>query len=106
MCLSNRTKDSETPLQTIVREVKEETGFNINAKRILFMGTSHKNNHLEFFVECSFIEGSFKPSNEVIDFKWIDDNPNITVLHGYYSILKQNSERSSNDIGYYEVIWQ
>lgn len=100
-------KKGETPLATIAREVKEETGFIIESKKILFIGSSPERNHLEYFVEGKFKSGKFKPSSEIIDYKWVEEKPDEPLLEGYYSVLnKVLIKEESCCIGYYEVNWK
>jgi 8-oxo-dGTP pyrophosphatase MutT (NUDIX family) len=64
---------NETPQQSLVREVREETGLIVEVKDLIRLGTRmpgdfgvpHTTYHLEFF--CEFLAGTFTESHETTD---------------------------------------
>ena len=63
-------KKGENPFTALIREVKEETNFDIVPKRLLALGSSKKTSHLEFVVEAELKGEEFKPSLEVENYSW------------------------------------
>lgn len=60
----------ERPSSAIVREVKEETGCNIEVKRLLLTCESPRRNHLTVVFLCTELSGEFIPSAEVTDCRY------------------------------------
>jgi 8-oxo-dGTP pyrophosphatase MutT (NUDIX family) len=64
---------NETPQQSLIREVKEETGLIVNVKDLIRLatrmpgdfGVPHTTYHLEFF--CEVLAGTFTESHETTD---------------------------------------
>ncbi len=60
----------ERPSLAIVREVKEETGCNVEVKRLLLSCESPRRNHLTVVFLCTELRGEFIPSAEVTAFRY------------------------------------
>ena len=65
-------KKGETPFETLKREIKEETNFEITPIRILNVNSTKTRPHLEFLVEADLIKSMFIPSKEVSYYCWIE----------------------------------
>ena len=99
-------RKGENPLDTIVREIKEETNFNVQPKRLLSIGSSKKFLHLEFVVEVLYLDGEFIPSNEVSNFSWVSPTDVIDTLNVFCCILNDNGVlNESNFVSTYTVKW-
>ena len=94
---------SESPLSTLVREVKEETGFVIEPKRISLLGTSPTRYHMEFYVEAKMIGGTFQPSNEVSDYKWVEDKSDNPFLENYNNLCRNSKISDEQNLGFYSL---
>src|SRR5262245_7633744 len=64
---------NESPLTSLAREVREETGFVVAPERLLSIGAAGAHAHLEFIVAARLQGGQFRPSREVTDYQWMSD---------------------------------
>ncbi|MFU2206773.1 NUDIX hydrolase [Streptococcus pluranimalium] len=69
----------ESILSNTIKEVKEETGFDVEAKRLVAVHDKRKNNAsntairvIKHFVLCHYISGSFQPNSETLDAKYFE----------------------------------
>jgi len=76
-------KAGEHPKETIEREVKEETGFEVSADERLKIRTDRDNARLDIIYVGAFLGGVFSPSKEVPEAKLakFDDLPKIPSSH-------------------------
>ncbi len=102
---SGWSKKGETPMQTIVREVKEETGLVVESNKLLLIGNSDDKCHIEYIVEARFVEGTFCPGYQVDKIKWLEDKPDEPMLEGIRPLLKLIDQLKDNEIGWYTVNW-
>ncbi|MEQ9763751.1 NUDIX hydrolase [Streptococcus sp. ZJ151] len=71
----------ESILSNTIKEVKEETGFEVEAKRLVAVQDKRKNNQsntavrvIKHFVLCHYIRGAFQANSETLDAKYFDLN--------------------------------
>ncbi|WP_341931315.1 NUDIX hydrolase [Streptococcus pluranimalium] len=69
----------ESILSNTIKEVKEETGFDVEAKRLVAVHDKRKNNQantalrvIKHFVLCHYISGSFQANSETLDAKYFE----------------------------------
>lgn len=55
----------EHPEDGVKREVREETGLEVQIERLLFAETAPNNNHISLIYLCRMYGGAFKPSYEI-----------------------------------------
>ena len=69
----------ESPECGIMREVWEETGFEVNVERLLFAESAKEFPHVSLIYSCRIVGGSFKPNLETSQAKFfsIDDLPDV-----------------------------
>jgi 8-oxo-dGTP diphosphatase len=94
----------ESPLQTLEREVLEESGLVVTADRLLLLGTTRDRPKLEFVVGGRLVSGTFRPSLEVSEMGWFAANeyPPLAVFH--HLILNQLTTTNGH-MGWYEAPW-
>jgi len=94
-------EESETPKQAVVREVKEETGFDIEVIRLSGIYIRPHNNGVIFNFFAKVIGGEEKPHpDEVREIAWfkIDDLPKETVAH--------KNERIQDALDVHDVVFK
>lgn len=71
----------ESILSNTIKEVKEETGFDVKDKRLVAVHDKRKNNQantalrvIKHFVLCHYISGSFQANSETLDAKYFELN--------------------------------
>lgn len=71
----------ETPEEGVRREVHEETGWQIEIERLLFVKTWTPD-RVGLYYLCRIADGDFQPSDEVSEFGYFapDDLPNVRPL--------------------------
>lgn len=69
----------ESILSNTIKEVKEETGFDVEAERLVAVQDKRKNNQantavrvIKHFVLCHYISGSFQANSETLDAKYFE----------------------------------
>ncbi|WP_242258837.1 NUDIX hydrolase [Streptococcus thoraltensis] len=69
----------ESILSNTIKEVEEETGFEVAAKRLVAVLDKRKNNQantavrvIKHFVLCHYISGAFQANSETLDAKYFD----------------------------------
>ena len=69
----------EEPEDAVVREVKEELGFDIKTKKLLMTKNANAKNILGLFYWCEITGGCFNPTLEVSEIKYfaLDDLPGV-----------------------------
>jgi 8-oxo-dGTP diphosphatase len=95
----------ETPLATLEREVCEETGLQVNAERLLLIGTCPDRPKLEFVVAGRLIEGEFRRSREVDAIRWWLPGEKIALPHRQRSMLAHIATLPPGEVGYYSMPW-
>lgn len=82
-----RMEYGECAEETIVREIFEETGLNINPVKLLDTWNLVKDDFhaTGVFFLCEVIDGEFKLSDEHDELKWLDlSNKELDILHDNY----------------------
>ena len=74
-------ESGETPWQGVIREVKEETGLDVEIEKLLCVYSKPDKNALGFDFECKIVGGKITFSNESKEIKWFgkDEIPPNTV---------------------------
>jgi len=99
-------KKGETPFEAITREIKEETNFNIKPTRLLSVGSSKINSHLEFVVEAKYIDGTFAESSEISNYKWVSPSIIKDLKDVYCCSLNDNGGlNEDNNVSMYTANW-
>ena len=82
----------EEPDDAVIREVKEELGFDIKIKKLLTAKNAESKHILGLFYWCEITGGSFSPTLEVSEIKYfpLDDLPDVRPSD--LMLLKQLSE--------------
>lgn len=79
---------NESPSEAVIRETKEETGFNVSAKRLLALWDGQKHDHplhwphtYKCFFHCELISGTATENLEIsaIDFFAMDNLPPLST---------------------------
>ena len=100
-------RKGEDPLCAIAREIKEGTNFIVEPIRILSVGSSKKNSHLEFVVEAKFVGGEFRASNEIKDYSWVDASELKTTFEVFnFDINENGTLKEENCTSTYSVVWE
>ncbi len=83
----------EEPEDAVVREVKEEIGFDVEVKKLLMAKNANAKHILGLFYWCEIIGGHFSPTLEVSEIKYfaLDDLPDVRPSDVVF--LKQLSEK-------------
>lgn len=73
-------ESSEAPWEAVVREVKEETGFDVTVERLLGIYSKPEKNDIVFSFACTIVGGSRTVNSEARDIQFfsIDDMPHNT----------------------------
>ena len=84
-------KIGEEPVTAVVREVWEETGLEVEVKKLLLAKNSSANDQIGLFYWCDILGGTFRPSDEMSEIQYfdVDDLPDV-----YPSDVKLISELS------------
>ncbi|HOI31071.1 MAG TPA: NUDIX hydrolase [Melioribacteraceae bacterium] len=67
-------KKGESPFDSIVRELKEETNFDIIPQRIINVNSSANRSALEFIISAFYKSGEFIPNKEIGNYSWVDES--------------------------------
>jgi len=75
------TEDRESPIDTVKREVNEETGFNVEVLKLLGVYSKADRNNIVFSFLCKVISGKITLNDEAdrIEFFEVDELPANTV---------------------------
>ena len=73
--------DGEAPWDCVVREVKEETGFNIIVEKLIGLYSKPENNDLVFSYKCKIVSGEIQINEEAkkIEYFYFDELPQNTI---------------------------
>ena len=83
----------EEPEDAVIREVKEEIGFDVEVRKLLLAKNANAKHIFGLFYWCEIVGGQFKPTFEVSEIKYfaIDDLPDVRPSD--LVLLKQLSEK-------------
>ena len=100
-------KRGESPLDGLLREVKEETNFDVVPKRLLSIGTSDTHSHIEFVVEAEIMNGDFRTSSEIRNFKWVEPSSLLEIIKGFGCSFNTIGElNEGNMVSSYSFHWK
>ncbi len=95
----------ESPLETLEREVYEESGLRIGHTKLLLIGVTRDRPKFEFVVGGNVIGGSFTPSREVSEMGWFAPHEYPPLAPFHHAILRELANKPSNEVGWYEAPW-
>jgi len=74
-------EDGETPWQGVIREVKEETGLDVEVEKLLCVYSKPEKNKIGFDFKCKIIGGEITLNNEAKEIKYfkLDEIPKNTI---------------------------
>jgi ADP-ribose pyrophosphatase YjhB (NUDIX family) len=77
--LAGNLEYGEDPEAAIVRELREETGFEIEVQRLLQAVSAREEHHISLIYLCKIANGSFQPTPEISAIKYfsLDDLPHL-----------------------------
>ncbi len=95
----------ESPLAALAREVREESALQVEAQRLLLVGTNTDRPKVEFVVAGRVVGGTFRPSGEVNAAAWfaleeMPPNPRIQP------ILARAAALGPAEVGFYDLTWK
>lgn len=76
----------------MAREVKEETGFNVNFVKVLATKTGISPLRLDVWLLYAAAGGDFRPSSEVTEYRWIQPDSAPPLLKEQEIFLRENWE--------------
>ncbi len=85
-------KANEHPKVGLAREIMEETNFTVNVIKIIRTQTDHKG-RLDMCYFGVFVSGKFKPSEEVIEYKFVDPEKLPKLLDDQYRQISDGLKR-------------
>ena len=92
--LAGSLEYGEDPIKAIVRELREETDYDIEVTNLLNAVSANEDHHISLFYLCRIVSGNFKPSAEIshIDFFSINNLPDMlrtekTVIEKIYKSI-------------------
>ena len=87
------SKSKEHPLETLEREIAEESGLVVSADEQLHIRTDREASRLDITVVGTFIGGEFKPSNEVSEFGFFSFDNLPQISKNQLLLIKQTLEK-------------
>lgn len=77
--LAGSLEYGEDPEEAIIRELREETGFDIEVKQLLKAVSAKEDHHISLIYLCEIVGGTFQPSPEISIFGNFpsDDLPDV-----------------------------
>jgi 8-oxo-dGTP diphosphatase len=85
-------KIGEEPTKAVVREVWEETGLEIEVKKLLLAKNSSANDQIGLFYWCDILGGTFRPSDEMSEIRYFDLDNLPDVHPSDLKLIKELSE--------------
>lgn len=95
----------ESPFAALEREVREESGLQIEARELLLVGTNTDRAKMEFVVRARVVGGAFRPSAEVDALRWFSLDE-IPVTPRLQPILERARRRGPEPVGFYTLTWR
>ena len=79
----------ESPECGIVREVLEETGFDVRVEKLLHAESAGEFHHISLIYLCSIVSGSFKPNLETVQTAFFDIDALPDLLYTEKILIRQ-----------------
>jgi 8-oxo-dGTP diphosphatase len=86
-------KRHESVRASLVREIKEETGYDVAFKRILDVENKERPTRLDIWLEYEYLGGDFRASNEVSDARWCGDELPADMLEVQRRFVERHRKR-------------
>ena len=87
--LAGNLEYGEDPEVAIVRELYEETGFEIEVKRLLKAVSAREDHHISLIYLCTILDGSFAPTPEISSVQYFSTNNLPDMLHTEKTLILQ-----------------
>jgi 8-oxo-dGTP diphosphatase len=81
-----RVEEGEDLIQALIREVKEETGLDVEVGELISVYSNLKGPTVIFGFRCKYISGELKSSEETLDFKW-SSRDNVTKFISHPALI-------------------
>jgi 8-oxo-dGTP diphosphatase len=96
-----RVEEGEDLIEALTREIKEETGLDVEAGLLISVFSNLKNPAVIFGFRCKYISGELKTSAESLDFKWASrDNVTRFISHPALLDIAQDMLSFSGTVTY------
>jgi 8-oxo-dGTP diphosphatase len=96
-----RVEEGEDLIEALTREIKEETGLDVEVGLLTSVFSNLKNPAVVFGFRCKYISGKLKTSAESLDFKWISrDNVTKFISHPALFDIAQDMLSFSGTVTY------
>jgi ADP-ribose pyrophosphatase YjhB (NUDIX family) len=79
----------ESPADTVVRELREETGLEVRVLLPLTVGLGVTSGHLDLVFLCQTDGGDIRLSDEILDFRWCDPADLPALIPAQHEAIKQ-----------------
>ncbi len=77
----------ESPQAAIVREIREETGMQVEAERLLLAWHDTRYGRLDLFYACRILKGEFQQSDEVQELGWFAPDSLPEMMESQYDMI-------------------
>jgi 8-oxo-dGTP diphosphatase len=90
-------ENAETPWQAVIREVKEETGIDVEVEKLIGVYSKPETNDVAFSFKCKFIGGTITLTEESRDIKYfhvheIPENTSQKQIERIHDYFRQENE--------------
>jgi len=82
-------KRGEQPVQGIVREIFEETGLGVSVVQPLLAWNDSRYHRIDLLFLCRIENGTFRPSEEVIEMSWFPRDALPLMMKSQYDIIRR-----------------
>jgi 8-oxo-dGTP diphosphatase len=94
----------ESPLETLEREVAEESGLEVRGTRLLLVGVAPDRPKLDLVVGATLVGGSFRSSREVDGHRWC--RPDEVPLPAFDRlVLAEHARLEPGEVGRFTIPW-
>lgn len=97
--LAGNLEYDEEPEIAIVRELQEETGFEIEAKRVLKAVSAKEDHHISLVYLCKIKKGSFQPTPEISGVQYFSTDNLPDMLRTEKALIRQIVDQLKNESG-------
>ena len=91
--LADNLEYGEDPEVAIVRELQEETGFEIEVQRLLRVVSAREEHHISLIYLCDIVDGSFAPTPEISAAEYFSVDALPDMLHTEKVLITQIVEQ-------------